>query len=324
MFALGTEICSRSFHHQRNAAVMNNLHLSKDFPLSEELNPIADIAAATETLSPVTQGQRCPRHRRSRWLVPVALLFLTGSCEAVDPTASPLSYLSSTADCRLVIWLKAFIDPATTAPAYVTTVLPPTVYAGRSALRVDWYADAAGPDIFLTDRTGPSASITAPSRMHSEVRFVVSPGGAPVPVASDQITGTTVGLERNLAGTADAFRCATTAPTTGMSWSNHHQAGMEYSLYLTGSGSNPCVVAAPPIDYRGNLTVTNRGSYVRVRFSGVVDFYPSYEMYVRDNDGVVKQLFYVPNNGMNPLRLAGGPGVAVDDSVRVCHRQGRS
>jgi hypothetical protein len=275
-----------------------------------------------------------------RRLAPFAVAILLLGCDGSAKMAQPGNRKTgqSGTPCYLVVWIKAFIDPSTTDSHYITVVGPPSADEGEWAVVAPWMADLVGPDLFLTDDRGPQAVIDASSRMHSEARFVIQGSEAPLLSDTGHVMGTSVGIERGLNG--DATVCKLRASSAGMSWgapevSGTAATGRTTALELRGSARDACLVAKnpltgsivaepPPIDYKGKLIVTNYGGETAVRFVGVVDHYPSFEMYARDSHGRTARILYQPNVGRNPSDLAADTTklIYVNNSVGMCHDQG--
>ncbi len=86
-------------------------------------------------------------------------------------------------------------------------------------------------------------------------------------------------------------------------------------MNLAGAGRNPCVPGAPPIDYRGTVTIDVFSR--TVSFMGWVDEFPAFEMFGSVDGGPAKSLFLKsPDLGKNPWDLLGGPNVPVTGAAQ--------
>ncbi len=300
-----------------------------------------DALSKTIVVDPL--GSNNPRGLKRTAATAAAFLALAG-CNGPANLVQPSDHKNDANDtvCQVIVWINAFIDPTTTDPSYITIVQPPSPDATKPAVIAPWMADLVGPERFLTDNRGPVATIGASARMRSEARFTITNDEAPLLTEAFHVMGTSVGIEHNSLTNSDRTVCRLPASAAGMSWggpqvSGTTATGRTTAVTLRGSAKDACIVAinpitgnvfrdAPPIDYKGNLIITNYGSFARVRFVGVVDHYPSFEMYVRDSNARTARILYQPNIGRNPSYLATDTLrlVPVDNAVNVClnHDQG--
>jgi hypothetical protein len=97
------------------------------------------------------------------------------------------------------------------------------------------------------------------------------------------------------------------------------------TMYLKGSTKNACLKVAavkvsPNLDYDGeiNLRLHKNQSELVVSFTGQIETYPAFEMYVMINEGKAVPIFQMPVEAdATPLSLIGGPQRSVNVSTTI-------
>src|SRR6476620_5044007 len=201
---------------------------------------------------------------------------LTGCDGLIVSPRSPLKPFATTpsGDCKVTVWLKAFINPWATDPAWITHVLLPSAHEGEPALFVNPFAISAGSpnskgDLFLTDDRTFNATDTAHSRMHSQVEFAIPTIGTPKLYGIPSHTiGWTLGIDRTGFSPyeMDTQVCWDQAPESNMHWNSARHLGDTLWIDLEASAANPCISFAPSIDYAGYLKVMQAGNHVHIAF----------------------------------------------------------
>lgn len=238
----------------------------------------------------------------------------------------PRKQLAPNGLCTVTIWLNAFVDPDAVDPPWITTINNPA-YMGRSALLRDADNPTLGsPDRFLTDGRGFSNDIFAQARMHAEIQFraqMQAPGPVdpdpPTLIARTSFTDQTIGFDRNLghAPPDDEVVCEANA-TMAMPWQPAPLDDWTRVFDLYAATSNPCVDDPWLIEASGTLFVSNMGDHVEVGFLGLVDEFPSFEMYATDGTRVIT-MFREDNQGGTPLGMHGNPdGIVGGWSNQLC------
>jgi hypothetical protein len=101
-----------------------------------------------------------------------------------------------------------------------------------------------------------------------------------------------------------------------MSFSNLRGSTSEIvQVDVKGAANNPCFSGSPDIDYEGTITidVPNR----KIKFEGLVEPFPAFEMHIAINDGNAIEVFSLPPIlGSDPWNLPGSPNRPVN--VEVC------
>ena len=210
------------------------------------------------------------------------------------------------------IWLKSFI-PRDSVGA---VTIEQGIHAGKTALPTP-------PPIlkcYLTDNRDFSDHIDAEARMHSEVEIDLE---NPRIMGEVQKCYPTTEVDC----TSGEVTCKETAPTDAMKFSvlDVSEDKHTLSLDLEGSAHNACLKVAsvrvsPMLDYHGTITIVigeGRRS-ATVKFEGMVETYPAFEMYVAVNGGAPQPIFQLPiEDGAGPAALMGGPRREVTAQLEV-------
>ncbi len=181
------------------------------------------------------------------------------------------------------LWVNAFI-PSTYVGA---EPVPAGIHAGKTMLTTLWVVNRC----FLTDDRTFSNNVHAQSRLHSEVEIDVQKKKV---VYEFHHCHETVEIDC----TSGEEKCRQHGDTNHMHFENFAvaEAGGTFSIDLKASAKNPCLKVAnvklsPNVDLYGTITIqlSADNSAATVRFEGMIETYPAFEMYVAFNGSEVGQ-----------------------------------
>jgi hypothetical protein len=203
-------------------------------------------------------------------------------------------------------WLNAFLPQE--IPGYTRRVLGGP-YAGRTAVP----GPTALSDCYLTDQRTFDNYIHASSRMHSEVRLDASDKAHPT-MTQWHHCDETIEIDCST-GQAECMRVSS---TDRMHFADLRvvDAGV-YSVRLKGAANNPCSPSSRvfgDIDYEGTIQfdLTARS----VRFEGLIEPFPAFELYATSNDGAGIALFRaMPKPGNTVLTIPSGANQRVRGNI---------
>ncbi|MEM7105034.1 MAG: hypothetical protein AAF502_18000 [Bacteroidota bacterium] len=200
------------------------------------------------------------------------------------------SYFRAARVNNVTIWFKAFIPSIIPGQ---TRIIPAGTHAGESAIGPYSSPLGGSPTIcYLTDNRSWDNSITASARMTSATSIDLS---GTSPRQTNNINGCFPTVELDcLSGNVS---CTNTATFRGGGFNLQPSSGhtTPVRLSLAGAANNPCVMGSPDINYNGDITIDQ----IRrtVSFTGNVDGFPDFEMYVNGNT-----IFREPHPpGNNPI-----------------------
>lgn len=115
-------------------------------------------------------------------------------------------------------------------------------------------------------------------------------------------------------GSSFQATCQKRASTANMSFTSLSSEVGVLRLSYRGAASNGCFRGAPDIDAIGSIEINARTR--TLSFSGKVEPFPAFEMYVAVDGRAPKNVFTrSPNAGSGPWNLVGGPSEQVDANV---------
>jgi hypothetical protein len=211
------------------------------------------------------------------------------------------------------LWIKAFI-PSSYEHARIVPGMGE--HAGKTMLTSLWMVNRS----FLTDQRTFSSDIHAEARMHSEIEIDVVKRKE---VYQFHHCYDTIEIDSR----TGEEKCRAQGNTRRMKFHDFESApdGRIYTMRIKAGSKNPCVKIArvrvsPNLDYHGDIRVVvldDPGKAV-VTFSGKIENYPAFEMYVSANNGEPYPVFQVdvaPNAHVGDLR--GGPTRPVSGQVEI-------
>ena len=203
------------------------------------------------------------------------------------------------------VWLAVFIDAnQSQKPGLSVSPLPAGPFAGIALIR--------GPqwDIcFATDNRTFDLNPSSSARLHALLEITVPAGvisAQPAPYSSPTIAVCCEPQGRCPYGNVSCF--ATAQPRGGFSAFRVSPDGQTFTVTLDVGASDPCL-PSPEVEAKGTLTIQLRagGSEAEVSFDGLIEPWPSYEMYVSVDAGPAVPVFPpqrpLPNTG--PFNLFG-------------------
>jgi hypothetical protein len=189
------------------------------------------------------------------------------------------------------LWINAFIPSA--IPEYTIQAPPP--FSGTVI---------PGPfpgQLYSTDQRSFATNRDAHSRMHSEVRLEI-PFGPAMVEEQHRISKTTKFTKSDGSYVID---CEKTGDNSRMRFRTSGSSQV-IRIEVYGASNNPCAVGSPDIDYRGTITIDVPAE--KISFSGYIDAFPAYEMYMSINEQPARTMFNCfPESGKTPWNLVGGP-----------------
>jgi Domain of unknown function (DUF4157)/Protein of unknown function (DUF3238) len=212
--------------------------------------------------------------------------------EAATPLvpSTPPTAAASGAIRTVKVWLNAFI------PRDIAGLTKPAPgHPGETMIP----GPGGWSDCFMTDQRDFDSNIHASSRMHSEI-------------------------EVDLAGPSENFQWHNCDPTREIDCEDGDEEcskkgdssktkysklrGSVVSLIkvdLNAAANNPCYSGSPDIDYLGTVTID--AAVRKVKFGGLIDAFPAFEMYATADGGAGTPLFKEPPPaGNTPADLFGG------------------
>jgi len=211
------------------------------------------------------------------------------------------------------VWIKAFI-PSTYSGA---AVVPTGEHAGKTMLTTLWVVNRC----FLTDDRVFSPDLHAQARMHCEAEIDVVKKKL---VYEFHHCYETIEIDC----TSGEEKCREHGTTDSMHFENFtvSEDGRMYSLDIKASSRNPClkvvnVKVSPNVDFNGTITVqvaADRKS-ARVRFVGVVETYPAFEMYAAFNGAEQGQPIFQVDvaEGATVANITGAPTREIDTEATI-------
>jgi len=213
------------------------------------------------------------------------------------------------------LWVNAFI-PATYPGA---EVVPAGEHAGKTMLTTLWVVNRC----FLTDDRTFSPDVHAKARLHSEVEIDVQKKKL---VYEFHHCHETIEIDC----TSGAEKCREHGDTSHMLFENFvvTEADGIFSVDLKASAKNPCLKVAnvklsPNVDLFGTVTVqlNAENTAATVRFEGMIETYPAFEMYVAFNGSEVGEpVFQIDvEEGATAASITGPPTrpVNVEALIRI-------
>lgn len=201
------------------------------------------------------------------------------------------------------LWVNAFI-PSTYAGAQL---IEAGDHAGKTMLTTLWVVNRC----FLTDDREFSPDLHAMSRMHSEIEIDVQRKKV---IYEFHHCHETVEID---CATGEE-RCRAFGDTKNMVFENFvaEGDGETYRVDLKASAKNPCLKVAnvkvsPNVDLFGTITIKLNwdGSGAAVRFEGMIETYPAFEMYAAFNGSEVgTPIFQIDvEDGATAANITGPP-----------------
>lgn len=213
------------------------------------------------------------------------------------------------------LWVNAFI-PSTYVGA---ETIAAGEHAGKTMLTTLWVVNRC----FLTDDREFSTDVHARSRLHSEAEIDVQKKRL---VYEFHHCHETIEIDC----TTGEEKCRQFGDTSNMRFENFvaADAGGTFSLDLKASAKNPCLKVAnvklsPNVDLYGTITVllSADNTAATVRFEGMVETYPAFEMVVAFNGSEVGQPVFQLDveEGASAANITGAPTrpVNVEAVVRL-------